>query len=79
MPNYLEADTTRVATGPWYLVEVARSAENWDLGSAGFAADPEVVTVEYPDQASMAAADRPLGFGVAMAHAVEIVHVERGQ
>lgn len=79
MPNYLDADTTRVATGPWGGVEVARSAANWDLGSTGYADDPEITVVAYPDPESMDAADRPLSFGVAMAGAVEVTYTGEGQ
>jgi hypothetical protein len=84
MPHYLEADRTTVATGPWYPVHVERSADNWDIGSAGYAKDPETTVVQYPDQTGMEAADRSLGFNVALgaaqlAHSVEVVFTERGQ
>lgn len=76
MPIYLEAGTARVGDMPAYP---GRTADQWDLGSAGYDPGSVVEVVAYPDQAQMEAADRPLGFGVAIASAVEVVYTEQGQ
>lgn len=74
-------EVTTVSSGPYGPDTIGRAANAWGLGDHGYdmSGEPEVIVVEYPDQASMATADRPLSFGVAMAGAVEVVYAEQGQ
>lgn len=58
---------------------LGRNERAWGLGDAGYDMGEEpVVTVEYPSAEAMAAAERSLSFGVAMANAVEVVPVGQG-
>lgn len=74
-------EVTTVAGGPYRPETVDRTVGAWGLADYGYEMDgePEVTVVAYPAEVSMAAADRPLGFGVALAGAVQVVPTERGQ
>ena len=74
-------EVTTVGVGPYGPDTVGRMVGAWGLGDHGYdlGGEPEVVVVEYLDRSGMDAADRPLGFGVAMASAVEVQYTGQEQ
>ena len=78
MSNYLRADTTKVAVGPWYPVEVTRDTESWDLGSDGYDPRSLAETVGRPEQRCVESAARDLGVG-AVSQVVQVVYTEQGE
>jgi hypothetical protein len=86
MSRNLGREVTTVAVGPYSPVTIGRGEGAWGLGDTGydFGDHADATVVEYPDQASIAAAERPLGFEVAlgagtMARSVEVVIPEQGR
>lgn len=74
-------EVTTVAGDQYGPETIGRMAGAWGLGDHGYDMDggSVVTVVAYPAEVSMDAADRPLGFGVAMAGAVEVVYTGQEQ